>query len=123
VVGVDVSVGSEEIESVGDFEIVSRKDLLARYLGSAEQRRNVLPDDSGQAVAVMSGALKNFLQKVQENGALSGAIGLGGSGGTSLISSTFRSLPIGLPKVIVSTVASGQTEPYIGIIGFDTLSL
>jgi len=106
-VGVDVSVGSEEIESVGDFEILSRKDLL-------EQRRNVLPDDSGQAVAVMSGALKNFLQKVQENGALSGAIGLGGSGGTSLISSTFRSLPIGLPKVMVSTVASGQTEPYIG---------
>ncbi|KAH8508322.1 hypothetical protein H0E87_010447 [Populus deltoides] len=114
VVSVDVSVGSEEIESVGDFEILSRKDLLARYLGSAEQRRNVLPDDSGQAVAVMSGALKNFLQKVQENGALSGAIGLGGSGGTSLISSTFRSLPIGLPKVMVSTVASGQTEPYIG---------
>jgi len=99
------------------LEILSlwpEKDLLARYLGSAEQRRNVLPDDSGQAVAVMSGALKNFLQKVKEDGALSGAIGHGGNGGTSLISSTFRSLPIGLPKVMVSTFASGQTEPYIG---------
>jgi uncharacterized protein (UPF0261 family) len=48
------------------------------------------------------------------DGALAGSVGLGGSGGTSLISSALRSLPIGLPKVIVSTVASGQTEPYIG---------
>jgi uncharacterized protein (UPF0261 family) len=62
----------------------------------------------------MSRALKNFLEKAQVDGALAGSVGLGGSGGTSLISSALRSLPIGLPKVIVSTVASGQTEPYIG---------
>ncbi|KAJ6732854.1 UPF0261 DOMAIN PROTEIN [Salix koriyanagi] len=114
VVVVDVSVGSKEIESVGDFEFVSRKDLLACSLGPAETALNVLPDDRGQAVAVMSRALKNFLEKAQVDGALAGSVGLGGSGGTSLISSALRSLPIGLPKVIVSTVASGQTEPYIG---------
>ncbi|KAJ6678668.1 UPF0261 DOMAIN PROTEIN [Salix viminalis] len=114
VVVVDVSVGSKEIESVGDFEFVSRKDLLACSLGPAETAQNVLPDDRGQAVAVMSRALKNFLEKAQVDGALAGSVGLGGSGGTSLISSALRSLPIGLPKVIVSTVASGQTEPYIG---------
>ncbi|KAF9678276.1 hypothetical protein SADUNF_Sadunf07G0018100 [Salix dunnii] len=114
VVVVDVSVGSNEIESVGDFEFVSRKDLLARYFGPAETAQNVLSDDRGQAVAVMSRALKNFLEKAQVDGALAGSVGLGGSGGTSLISSALRCLPIGLPKVIVSTVASGQTEPYIG---------
>lgn len=43
-----------------------------------------------------------------------GAIGIGGSGGTSLIAPALRSLPIGVPKLIVSTVASGQTEHYIG---------
>ncbi|XP_011025844.1 PREDICTED: uncharacterized protein LOC105126622 [Populus euphratica] len=114
VVVVDVSVGSKEIESVGDFEFVSRKDLLAPYLGPAETTQNVLPDDRGQALAVMSRALKNFLEKAQVDGALAGSVGLGGSGGTSLISYALRSLPIGLPKVIVSTVASGETEPYIG---------
>lgn len=114
VVVVDVSVGSKAIESVGDFEFVSRKDLLAPSLGPAEKTQNVLPDDRGQAIAVMSRALKNFLDKAQVDGALAGSVGLGGSGGTSLISSALRSLPIGLPKVIVSTVASGQTEPYIG---------
>jgi uncharacterized protein (UPF0261 family) len=114
VVVVDVSVGSKEIESVGDFEFVSRKDLLAPYPGPAETTQNVLPDDRGQAIAVMSRALKNFLEKAQVDGALAGSVGLGGSGGTSLISSALRSLPIGLPKVIVTTVASGQTEPYIG---------
>nr|ABB45848.1 hypothetical protein [Eutrema halophilum] len=62
----------------------------------------------------MSKCLENFLRQAFEDNSLAGAIGLGGSGGTSLISSAFRSLPIGIPKVIVSTVASGQTEPYVG---------
>ncbi|CAJ2635659.1 unnamed protein product [Trifolium pratense] len=43
-----------------------------------------------------------------------GVIGVSGSGGTSLLSSPFMSLPIGIPKLVVSTVASGQTLPYIG---------
>ncbi|PNX73034.1 hypothetical protein L195_g028932 [Trifolium pratense] len=44
----------------------------------------------------------------------SGVIGVSGSGGTSLLSSPFMSLSIGIPKLIVSTVASGQIVPYIG---------
>lgn len=73
-----------------------------------------LPDDRGKAIAIMNEALKKFLTKAHKNCNLTGVIGLGGSGGTSLLSSAFRSLPIGLPKLIVSTVASGQTEPYVG---------
>ena len=41
-------------------------------------------------------------------------IGLGGSGGTALITPAMRALPVGLPKVMVSTVASGNTAPYVG---------
>eukprot|EP00257_Ricinus_communis_P017725 XP_015576238.1 uncharacterized protein LOC8273361 [Ricinus communis] len=63
----------------------------------------------------MSKALENFLKKAQEdNNVIAGVIGIGGSGGTSLLSSAFRLLQFGMPKVIVSTVASGQTEPYVG---------
>ena len=41
-------------------------------------------------------------------------IGIGGSGGTALITPAMQALPIGLPKVMVSTVASGNTAPYVG---------
>lgn len=105
---VDVSAGPTEINTFGDFSFVSRKDLLSF------QSQNVLPDDRGQAVAVMSKALGDFLKGAQEENSIAGAIGLGGSGGTSLLSSAFRLLTFGLPKVIVSTVASGFTEPYVG---------
>lgn len=114
VLDVSVSHDKKEIENLGDFPFVSRKEILSFCSGSVEQMLATLPDDRGEAVAIMSQALQNFLKKANDKGVLAGAIGLGGSGGTSLISSAFRSLPIGMPKVIVSTVASGQTEPYIG---------
>ncbi|KAM7520164.1 hypothetical protein LguiB_019126 [Lonicera macranthoides] len=110
---VDVSTSQKEIESCEDFKFVSRKDVLS-YYEMKEQSPTMLPDDRGEAIGMMKKALKNFLKKVHKDGALAGAIGLGGTGGTSLISTPFQSLPIGLPKVIVSTVASGQTAPYVG---------
>ncbi|KAK4347986.1 hypothetical protein RND71_034325 [Anisodus tanguticus] len=73
-----------------------------------------LPDDRGEAISIKNKALEIFLKKARNDQVLAGVIGLGGSGGTSLLSSAFRSLPIGIAKVIISTVASGQTEPYIG---------
>lgn len=45
---------------------------------------------------------------------ISGAIGAGGSGAASLVAPGFRQLPVGVPKIIVSSVASGQTKPYVG---------
>ena len=111
---VDVSAGQKETESLGDFKFVTRKELLLCYSESVGENPIVLPDDRGKAVGVMSKALEHFIKKAQADGVLAGAIGLGGTGGTSLISSAFRSLPVGLPKLIVSTVASGQTEPYVG---------
>ena len=105
---VSASPDHKEVENVPDFAFVKRDQLLSSY-GSAK-----LPDDRGEAVAIMSQCLENFLKLAVEDNSLAGAIGLGGSGGTSLISSAFRSLPIGVPKAIVSTVASGQTEPYVG---------
>jgi uncharacterized protein (UPF0261 family) len=70
--------------------------------------------DRGAAVAAMSEALVEFMIRQHASGSVSGVIGLGGTGGTALIAPAMRSLPIGLPKLLVSTVASGNTAPYIG---------
>jgi uncharacterized protein (UPF0261 family) len=70
--------------------------------------------ERGQAVDQMGQALIPFLVQAWERGELSGVIGLGGSGGTALITPAMRALPIGIPKVMVSTVASGNVAPYVG---------
>lgn len=110
---VDVSTGPKVIQSLEDFHFVPRKDVLSSYLGHGNQDY-LLPDDRGRAINIMSKALEHYIKKAYDDHVVVGAIGLGGSGGTSLLSSAFRSLPVGLPKFIVSTVASGQTQPYIG---------
>src|SRR3954447_25217944 len=69
-----------------------------------------LSDDRGEAVAAMAGALAAWLP----DQGVGGVIGLGGSGGTALITPAMRALPVGVPKVMVSTVASGDTAPYVG---------
>ena len=68
--------------------------------------------DRGQAVTAMAEALGRFAAGLDDVG---GIIGLGGSGGTTLVTSAMRALPIGVPKLMVSTVASGDTAGYVGI--------
>jgi uncharacterized protein (UPF0261 family) len=70
--------------------------------------------DRGQAVTAMSQALVEFLRREHAAGNVAGVIGLGGSGGTALIAPAMRALAIGLPKLLVSTVASGNTAQYVG---------
>ncbi|KHG24989.1 hypothetical protein F383_07631 [Gossypium arboreum] len=113
VVIVDVSAGQKETKSLSDFKFVTRNELLLCYSESVGENPIVLPDDRGKAVGVMSKALQHFIKKAQADGVVAGAIGPGGTGGTSLLSTPFRSLPLGVPKLIVSTIASGQTEPYV----------
>ncbi len=72
-----------------------------------------LPADRGEAISVMGRALATFLRRRWESGRMGGVLGIGGSGGTALIAEGLRALPIGFPKVLVSTVASGNTAPYI----------
>jgi uncharacterized protein (UPF0261 family) len=67
--------------------------------------------DRGKAITAMSLAFKNFLRKCDDLGAI---LGLGGSGGTALITPAMQALPIGTPKLMVSTMASGDISGYIG---------
>src|SRR4029079_1935837 len=71
----------------------------------------VFSGDRGSSVTAMAQAFARF---VQTRGDIGGLIGAGGSGGTSLATSGMRALPVGVPKVMVSTMASGDTRPYVG---------
>lgn len=68
--------------------------------------------DRGEAVANMAQAFAAWVDKNKSN--ISGMIGVGGSGNTALISPGMGKLAIGIPKIIVSTVASGNVAPYVG---------
>ncbi|KAL6629980.1 hypothetical protein ACP70R_029745 [Stipagrostis hirtigluma subsp. patula] len=109
---VDVSTTKKiTAQDFRDITFIPRDTVLSCHLGADQHD---LPDDRGEAIAIMSKALQSFLKTRYESGTLVGAVGLGGSGGTALLAPALRSLPLGVPKLIVSTVASGHTEPYIG---------
>lgn len=67
--------------------------------------------DRGRAVTAMSEAFRRF---VASRGDIAGMIGIGGSGGATIIAPAMRSLELGTPKVMVTTMASGNTRPYVG---------
>ncbi|MCG6116081.1 MAG: Tm-1-like ATP-binding domain-containing protein [Mesorhizobium sp.] len=68
-------------------------------------------DDRGAAVGGMAKALSIWLSERDDIGAV---LGLGGSGNTALVTEAMRALPVGVPKLMVSTVASGNVAPYVG---------
>lgn len=71
-------------------------------------------NDRGACVAAMAAAAPAFLARLAEEGTISGVISLGGGGGTAIGTAAMRALPVGFPKVMVSTLASGNTAPYVG---------
>ncbi|MBU6301503.1 MAG: Tm-1-like ATP-binding domain-containing protein [Verrucomicrobia bacterium] len=73
------------------------------------------PGDRGRCVAEMARAAPVFVSAMAARGEIHGIISLGGGGGTSIATAIMRALPLGLPKVMVSTLASGNTAPYLGI--------
>lgn len=72
--------------------------------------------DRGVAVEAMGRGAGEVLKGLYEEGRLDGVLGLGGSGGSSLVTHAMRQLPVGVPKFMVSTVASGDTRPYVGAV-------
>ncbi|MEM7693864.1 MAG: ABC transporter permease [Pseudomonadota bacterium] len=74
----------------------------------------VFTDDRGRSVAGMTVAFERFMARQAEAGGVSGIIGAGGSGGTAMLAPAMRRLPVGVPKMLVSTVASGNVRQYVG---------
>jgi uncharacterized protein (UPF0261 family) len=72
--------------------------------------------DRGAAVEAMSRGAAAVITRLHAEGLLDGILGLGGSGNSALVTAAMRALPVGVPKLMVSTVASGDTRPYIGAV-------
>lgn len=87
---------------------ISAREVAAHHPEGAE---SVFSSDRGEAVTNMSVALEHFMHSRND---VAGMISAGGSGGTALVTPAMRTLPIGTPKVMVSTVASGNVAPYVG---------
>lgn len=71
----------------------------------------IFTGDRGSAIAAMTAAFRHFVKSRSD---LAGLISAGGSGGTALVTPAMRDLAVGVPKVMVSTMASGDVRPYVG---------
>jgi uncharacterized protein (UPF0261 family) len=70
--------------------------------------------DRGHAMSVMSAGAAIIVRRLYDRDGFDGVIGMGGSGGTGIVTSAMRVLPVGLPKVCVSTLAAGDVSPFVG---------
>jgi uncharacterized protein (UPF0261 family) len=71
--------------------------------------------DRGRSVTVMALGATAILLRLHAQGAIDGVAALGGSAGTTIATAAMRALPFGFPKLMVSTLAAGDTRPYVGI--------
>ncbi len=71
--------------------------------------------DRGQAIAAAAQGAAKVAVALHAEGRLDGVLGLGGSAGTTIATTVMRALPFGVPKLMVSTLASGQVKPYVGV--------
>ncbi len=95
----EADISNEEVAELTGFHL---EDLISR-------------NDRGFAVEVMTDGAVKMVTELHRLGKIGGIIGLGGSAGTTIATATMRSLPVGIPKVMVSTIASGDTRPYVGM--------
>ncbi|WML37858.1 Tm-1-like ATP-binding domain-containing protein [Clostridium sp. OS1-26] len=124
--GAEYSYVKELIESLGlgtftihtgVFEPTFKPDVSNSEVAEAagtDIRTLVSKKDRALATEVLSKGMEKLLPELYKQGKFDGIISFGGSGGTSLVTPAMRALPIGVPKVMVSTVASGNTSQYVG---------
>ncbi|MEU7898125.1 Tm-1-like ATP-binding domain-containing protein [Nonomuraea sp. NPDC049152] len=120
VIVVDVGVGQESVGPSSDFGApasASAEDIANfRVAAAAGADLGALraAGDRGAAVSAMGEGAAVVLAELYAEGRVDGVLAVGGSGGSSIAARAVRDLPIGLPKLIVSTMASGDVSPYVG---------
>jgi uncharacterized protein (UPF0261 family) len=116
-VGLRVSLA--DLSTTENSSALARPSSATRLLTSAAEiaahhprgASAVFCGDRGAAIGAMTDAFEHFVKARHD---LGGLLGLGGSGGTAMITRAMRALPIGVPKVMVSTMASGNVASYVG---------
>ncbi len=105
---IDVGTGAEPAVKPD----ISRAEAAAA--GGIDLAPLIARGDRGECVSAMAKAAPRLLERLVADGKIQGVISLGGGGGTAIASAAMRPLPIGFPKLIVSTLASGNTAHYVG---------
>ncbi len=92
-----------------------RREEVARA-GGAELQELVAAGDKGRAIQAMMDGTRAIVARLYAEGRLGGVLAVGGGQGTAIGTAAMQALPIGVPKVMVSTIASGRNvfEPYVG---------
>jgi uncharacterized protein (UPF0261 family) len=90
------------------------REEIARAAG-ADLAALIARRDRGEAVTAMSKGAPRILAQLVAEKKIDGVISLGGGGGTAIATAAMRALPIGFPKLMVSTLASGNTSQYVGV--------
>jgi uncharacterized protein (UPF0261 family) len=101
-------------EPVGLEPDVSRHEVARA--GGADVDELAAGGDRGAAVTAMAAGAEQMVLRLHAEGKLAGILALGGSGGSSIATRAMRALPVGVPKLMVSTVASGDTRAYVGAV-------
>jgi uncharacterized protein (UPF0261 family) len=112
--GVDVLLVDAGIYEPKVDPDVTRADVARA--GGADVDELARAGDRGAAVAAMARGAAGTLRRLHEEGRLDAVAALGGSGGSSIATAAMRELPVGVPKLMVSTLASGDTRPYVGAV-------
>ena len=105
-----------DVSSLADPAIVpdvSRTEVLAA-LDDPETDAILARQDRGECVTLMGRAAAVIVARLESENQIHGIISLGGGGGTAIATTAMRALPLGFPKLMVSTLASGQTAHYVG---------
>jgi uncharacterized protein (UPF0261 family) len=105
VAAVLVDISTSGVSATGD---ITAAEVATHHPGGAAA---VFRGERGASVAAMAVAFARF---IATRGDVAGLIGLGGSGNTSLVTRAMQALPVGVPKLMVSTVASGNVSAYVG---------
>ncbi len=92
---------------------VSAAEIAAAGGNSLEELRR--RGDRGEAVDAMIAGVRALVPRLYAEGGFDGILSLGGGGGTNIATAAMRELPVGVPKLMVSTVASSDTRPYVGV--------
>jgi uncharacterized protein (UPF0261 family) len=113
--GVDVLVVDAGIhDPVGLEPDISRHEVARA--GGADVDELAAGGDRGAAVTAMAAGAEQVVLRLHAERKLVGILALGGSGGSSIATRAMRALPVGVPKLMVSTVASGDTRAYVGAV-------
>lgn len=107
---VTVDVGTRSAPGVADVDAATVARHHPRGASAVFE-----PADRGEAVIAMGEALAGLVRERLAAGEIQGMLGVGGSGGSSMIAPALRLLPIGTPKLLVSTMAAGDVSAYVGV--------